>query len=112
LSVAWITKNKADREKTRMTTISLVNGRDRVQQAVAAGSLSWRALKERVQNHLELQGMPLPQAERYSHDIVVLCAHEADGSGPAQMDQRALSEAQNILESWHAARRVGLSQAA
>jgi hypothetical protein len=95
-----------------MTTISLVNGRDRVQQAVAAGSPSWRALKERVQNHLELQGMPLPQAERYSHDIVVLCAHEADGSGPAQMDQRALSEAQNILESWHAARRVGLSQAA
>jgi hypothetical protein len=95
-----------------MTTISLANGRDRVQQAAAAGSPSWRALKERVQNYLELQGLPLPQAERYSHEIVVLCAHEADGTGPAQMDQRALSEAQNILESWHAARRGGLFEAA
>ena len=95
-----------------MTTISLANGRDGGQQAAAAGSPSWRALKERVQSYLEAQGVPLPQAERYSHEIVVLCAHEADGSGPAQMDQRALGEAQNIIESWHFARRGGLFEAA
>jgi hypothetical protein len=95
-----------------MTTISLVDGRGRVQQAAGAGAPSWRALKERVQNYLEFQGLPLPQAERYSHEIVVLCAHETDGCGPAQMDQRALSEAQNIVESWHSARRGGLPEAA
>jgi hypothetical protein len=95
-----------------MTTISLVNGRDRVQQAAGAGSPSWRALKERVQNHLERHGMPLPQAERYSHEIVVLCAQEADGSGRGQIDQRALGEAQNILESWNSAKRGGLPEAA
>jgi hypothetical protein len=95
-----------------MTTISLVDGRDRVQQAAGAGSLSWRALKERVQNYLELQGLPLPQAERYSHEIVVLCAHEADGSGPAQMEKRALGEAQDILESWQSTKRGGLPEAA
>jgi hypothetical protein len=87
-----------------MRTMSLVNG-DGYEWSAAAGAPSWRALKERVQSYLELQGVPQPRAERHSHEIVVMCAQEAESWSGERLDQRALSEAQTILAGWRSARR-------
>jgi hypothetical protein len=73
-----------------------------------AEGVRWRSLKEHVQHYLEREGIPLAQAERYSHEIVVLCAHDLEAADGADLNARALDEAETMLESWHAARRESL----
>ncbi|MEK0082516.1 hypothetical protein [Benzoatithermus flavus] len=70
--------------------------------------IRWRSLKEHVQRYLEREGVPLAQAERYSHEIVVLCAHDLEASDRDALDERALSEAETMLRGWQAARRETL----
>lgn len=74
--------------------------------------VSWSCLRERVQRYLEGQGVPVPQAERFSHDIVVLCASEAEPVSPERLSERAISEAETLLLGWRAARRAALLDAA
>lgn len=71
-----------------------------------ADGVRWRSLKEHVQHYLEREGIPLAQAERYSHEIVVLCAHDLEASGDPS--ERALGEAETVLRGWQAARRETL----
>lgn len=72
------------------------------------GGVRWRSLKEHVQRYLEREGVPLAQAERYSHEIVALCARDLKASDRDDLDERALSEAETMLRGWQAARRETL----
>jgi hypothetical protein len=72
----------------------------------------WRRLKQRVQRYLEREGVPVMQAERFSHEIIVMCAQEAEAASVDAMGERALDEAQTILEGWQASRRAALLDAA
>jgi hypothetical protein len=72
----------------------------------------WHRLRQRVQRYLEREGVPVLQAERFSHEIIVLCAQEAEAASVDGMGERALDEAQTILEGWQASRRAALLDAA
>jgi hypothetical protein len=74
--------------------------------------VSWSCLRERVQRYLEDQGVPAPQAERFSHAIVVLCANEGEPGSVDHLSQRAINEAETLLIGWRAARRDALLDAA
>lgn len=75
-------------------------------------AVSWSSLRARVQRYLERQGVPAMQAERFSHEIVVMCASEAERMGPHRLMERAMSEADTVLVGWQAARREALLAAA
>jgi hypothetical protein len=79
-----------------------------IERQPEAEGIRWRSLKEHVQRYLEREGIPHPQAERYSHEIVVLCAHDLETASHDDVDGRALSEAETMLKGWHAARREAL----
>lgn len=72
----------------------------------------WSALRGGVQLYLEQQGVPPARAERFSHEIVVLCASEGDGADWDGLYSRAMSEAETCLLGWRAAGRPGLRKAA
>jgi hypothetical protein len=74
--------------------------------------IRWRRLRQHVQRYLEREGVPVLQAERFSHEIIVLCAQEAEAASVDGMGERALDEAQTILEGWQASRRAALLDAA
>ena len=78
-------------------------GRDTV--TCVRANFGWPALKQGVGEYLELQGVPSAQAERFSQQIIAQCADDAESIGFDHMGQRVLSEAQTLLEGWHAARR-------
>ena len=75
--------------------------------ATMAG-FEWSSLKRQVAAYLQQQGVPTAQADRYSQDIIALCADEADSVGAECIEQRVQSEAQTLLEGWQAARRASL----
>lgn len=72
----------------------------------------WSALRSGVQLYLEQQGMPSARAERFSHEIVVLCASEGDGADWDGLHSRAMSEAETCLLGWRAAEQRKLLEAA
>jgi LDH2 family malate/lactate/ureidoglycolate dehydrogenase len=77
-----------------------------------ASGFGWSSLKRRVAAYLEGEGVPTDQADRFSQEIIALCADEADSIGADRIEQRVQNEAQTLLEGWQAARRASLLAAA
>ena len=78
----------------------------------SAAGFGWPGLKAGVADYLEQQGVPPAEAERFSSEIIAQCADQAEAIGVDGMDERVQSEAQTLLEGWHATRRATLLGAA